>query len=57
MIYWRLSLPQIVKIVPDLLELFENISGVRFFSETQCIYAYAYNAYACGDRNYDQGRI
>jgi len=43
--------------VPDLLELFENISGVRFFSETQCIYAYAYNAYACGDRNYDQGRI
>ena len=36
-IYWRLSVPKIIDIGPDLLEIFENILGVRFFFETQCI--------------------
>ena len=30
-IYWRLSVPKIIDIGPDLLEIFENILGVRFF--------------------------
>ena len=30
-IYCRLSVPKIIDIGPDLLEIFENILGVRFF--------------------------
>jgi len=30
-IYWRFSVPKIINIGPDLLEIFENITRVRFF--------------------------
>ena len=36
--YWRFSVPKIINIGPDLLEIFENFTSVRFF-ETQCIKA------------------
>ena len=35
-IHWRFSVPKFFNIGPDLLEIFENIPGVRFF-ETHCI--------------------
>jgi len=35
-INWRFFVPKFVDIEPGLLELFENVTGVRFF-ETQCV--------------------
>jgi len=38
MIKWRYFVPKIIDIGLDLLELYEHITGVQNFFETQCSY-------------------